>query len=289
MARKPRIHYKGALYHVICRGNNRESIFATETDKQDYILQIIRYKERYNFKLYSYCIMDNHAHLVIEIDEAPLAKIMQGIQQVYTQRYNYRYDHVGHVFQQRYKAILIDKQAYLLQLIRYVHNNPVKAGYEDGLNYAWCSHTDYLKSDSSSFVDFNYPLKMFSQYKNKQISKYLKFMNVTNETFEKISENELAPLEYRSLFNTQTKSIYYSPESIVLKIRDVTGVKLSEIREKNRRQKIVDARKLLVYMLSEYTYLTRKEIAEFVNVSVASISVMLNSKERVKELKNKIK
>ena len=88
MARKPRVHYEGALYHVITRGNNKEKIFGEENEKEEYLRIIKKYKDRYGFKLYAYCIMDNHAHLLIEVGNIPLSKIMQGIQQVYTQRYN---------------------------------------------------------------------------------------------------------------------------------------------------------------------------------------------------------
>lgn len=80
MARKQRVHYEGALYHVICRGNNREYVFGKEEDKKIYLETVIRYKKKYNFKLYAYCIMGNHVHLLIEVDKVPLSKIMQGIQ-----------------------------------------------------------------------------------------------------------------------------------------------------------------------------------------------------------------
>jgi REP element-mobilizing transposase RayT len=83
MARKPRIEYPGGLYHVMCRGNNGE--YVLKEDKSDYIRFIEKYKERYSFKLYAYCIMDNHVHLLIETGAIPLSKIMQGIQQSFTQ------------------------------------------------------------------------------------------------------------------------------------------------------------------------------------------------------------
>ncbi|MCG8500583.1 MAG: transposase, partial [Firmicutes bacterium] len=117
MPRKPRIHYEGALYHVIVRGNNRSSIFEKKENKAEYLNIIKRYKKKYSFKLYAYCIMDNHAHILIEVDKAPLSKIMQVIQQVYTQNYNKDYERTGHVFEQRYKAIICDKDSYLLNLI----------------------------------------------------------------------------------------------------------------------------------------------------------------------------
>ncbi|MBU2699483.1 REP element-mobilizing transposase RayT [Sporomusaceae bacterium BoRhaA] len=93
MARKPRVHYEGAVYHVIARGNNRASIFETDEEKQKYLELIKDYKERYGFHLYAYAIMDNHIHLLLQVGKSPLAKIIQGIQQRYTQYYNWHQKH----------------------------------------------------------------------------------------------------------------------------------------------------------------------------------------------------
>ncbi|WP_432404137.1 transposase [Wukongibacter sp. M2B1] len=119
MPRKPRVHYEGALYHVIVRGNNKRCIFDIDNDKLEYLKRVKKYKEKYEGKLYAYVIMDNHAHLLIEVLRTPLSKIMQLIQQTYTQYYNKKYDRTGHVFEQRYKAILCNRDEYLLELIRY--------------------------------------------------------------------------------------------------------------------------------------------------------------------------
>ena len=127
MARKPRIEYPGAFYHVMCRGNNGEHILHNDEDKKFYLYLIQKYKERYCFRIFAYCIMDNHVHMLIQTGDVPLSKIMQGIQQSFTQGYNSKYCRTGHVFQQRYKAILVDGDSYLLQLIKYIHYNPVEA------------------------------------------------------------------------------------------------------------------------------------------------------------------
>ena len=104
MPRKPRVHYPGALYHVICRGNNKEWVFKQELEKKEYLSLIENYKKRYGFSLYAWVIMSNHAHLLIEVGEKPLWKIMQGIQQSYTTWYNRTNRHSGHVFEQRYRV-----------------------------------------------------------------------------------------------------------------------------------------------------------------------------------------
>jgi REP element-mobilizing transposase RayT len=98
--------------------------------------------------------MDNHAHLLIEVDDIPLSKIMQGIQQVFTQHYNRKNKTTGHVFEQRYKSFLCAKDAYLLQLIRYIHQNPVRSKLTGGLNYQWSSHKEYIGNPGLAEVNF---------------------------------------------------------------------------------------------------------------------------------------
>src|SRR4030043_2258655 len=128
MARKPRIEYEGTFYHIITRGNQRQRVFKRDDDFQKYISLISFYKVRYKYALYAYVLMSNHVHLLIETRENPLSKILQGINQSYTMYFNRKYGTVGHLFQGRYKAILCDKDAYLLTLIKYIHLNPVRAG-----------------------------------------------------------------------------------------------------------------------------------------------------------------
>jgi len=180
MARKPRVEYPGALYHVMCRGNNGEYVLNKDEDKLIYLELVRKYKERYGFKLYSYCIMNNHVHLLIEMETVELSKIMQGIQQSFTQRYNKKYNRTGHVFQQRYKAVLCDKDNYLLQLIKYIHYNPVEAGIEAGLNYQWSSHNNYLKFKNDDLVEIDFVLGMFSEDYKKAHRLYEEFMNLNN-------------------------------------------------------------------------------------------------------------
>jgi REP element-mobilizing transposase RayT len=115
-----------------------------------YLKIIKRYKDKYNFILYAYCIMDNHAHLLVEVKDIPISKIMQGIQQIYTQRYNIRKNRTGHVFEQRYKAILCNKDEYLIELMRYIHQNPLKAGFKEAIRYRWSSYNEYMGVKKSS-------------------------------------------------------------------------------------------------------------------------------------------
>lgn len=174
MPRKPRLHYEGALYHVMVRGNNKSYIFENDNDKLEYLKRIKKYKEKYKSKVYAYVVMDNHAHLLIEVSQTPLSKIMQLIQQTFSQYYNKKYNRTGHVFEQRYKAILCNKDEYLLALIRYIHNNPEKSDISD-INYKWSSHQEYV-GNNRGICDVDFPLSMFSNNRGEAEKIYLQYV-----------------------------------------------------------------------------------------------------------------
>ncbi len=176
MARQPRIHVAGAVYHVIARGNNRENVFEEATDKEEYLQLLGHYKEKFPYQLWAYALMDNHVHLLIRVAEQPLAKIMQGVQLTYTQHFNKKYGHVGHVFQQRYKAKLCRQDRYLLTLLRYIHYNPLKAGITADLNYRWSSHHCYLQAETP-LVDTAFVLGLFADQPSEAIKGYREFMS----------------------------------------------------------------------------------------------------------------
>jgi putative transposase len=127
MARPLRIEFPGALYHVTSRGNGRADIFLDDGDRQLFLNVLATVCHRLHWLCYAYCLMTNHYHLVIETPDGNLAKGMRQLNGVYTQRFNRRHDHVGHILQGRYKAILVERDAYLLELARYVVLNPVRA------------------------------------------------------------------------------------------------------------------------------------------------------------------
>jgi len=127
MARPLRVELEGGLYHVIVRGNERRNVFRDDADRRRYLARLVFYVEKLSFRLVAYCLMDNHVHLAIERGKVPLSRIMAGLQSSYTQYFNRRHDRSGHLFQGRYKAFLVEKDRYALALVRYIHENPVKA------------------------------------------------------------------------------------------------------------------------------------------------------------------
>jgi len=141
MARPLRIEYSGALYHVLSRGDRREVIVEDDTDRERRLEWLARTVDQHNWRVHAFVLMSNHEHLFIETPEPNLSPGMRHLNGVYTQRYNCRHERVGHLFQGRYKAILVDRDSYLLELIRYIVLNPVRAGMvQEASRYIWSSY-----------------------------------------------------------------------------------------------------------------------------------------------------
>lgn len=141
MARPLRIEFPGALYHVTARGNARQDIFLDDEDRRRFLGVLERIVSRSHLLLHAYCLMDNHFHLVVETPEANLSQAMRQLNGVYTQAFNRRHDRVGHVLQGRFKAIVVDRNSYLLELCRYVVLNPVRArSTRKPETYSWSSY-----------------------------------------------------------------------------------------------------------------------------------------------------
>jgi REP element-mobilizing transposase RayT len=141
MSRPLRIEYPDAVYHVTSRGNARNNIFQSDSDRKTFLKIFAAVVRRFNWLCHAYCLMDNHYHLLIETPDGNLSKGMRHLNGVYTQKYNWQNIKTGHVFQGRYKAILVDKDSYLLELCRYVVLNPVRAKMtEKPEQWKWSSY-----------------------------------------------------------------------------------------------------------------------------------------------------
>jgi putative transposase len=180
MSRPLRIQYPDAWYHVMNRGRRGEDIFL---EKNDYLLFIDLLCEPttlWRVNIAAYCLMPNHYHLMIQTPDANLSLCMRHLNGIYTQRFN-RYHHCdGHLFRGRYKSILIEADRYLLELVRYIHRNPVRAGLVDRMDqYLWSSHKGYV-SDSKkwSWLYKELPLSLLSQDKAERKNRYKHFVSM---------------------------------------------------------------------------------------------------------------
>lgn len=178
MARKSRIHYPGAVYHVILRGNAGDPIFFDAGDRYRLYLILQYAVEKFGCRIHGFSLMTNHIHLVMQTAEMPLSRIMQNISLRYTKWINYSQNRTGHVFQGRYKAILIDADAYLLELVRYVHLNPVRAGAAPSVDaWPWAAHRAYTGAETIPWLTTEYVLGMLGTDLGRARSAYVSFVN----------------------------------------------------------------------------------------------------------------
>lgn len=163
MPRPIRLSFPGALHHITCRGNGDDEIFKDDNDRQRYLDTLHRYKTTLNFSLFAYVLMDNHVHLLLQVNNILISKILQMINTSYTTYFNFRHNRHGHLFQGRFHSSIVDKQSYLLELTRYIHLNPVRANLvERPESWQWSSCRCYLGQENSDLVDTDEALKLLN-------------------------------------------------------------------------------------------------------------------------------
>ena len=178
MARPLRIEYPGAVYHVTSRGNARADIFDDSVDRQTFLLLLESVVNRFNWICHAYCLMDNHYHLLIETPDGNLSIGMRHLNGVYTQSFNRRHKRVGHVFQGRFKAVIVEKESHLLELCRYVVLNPVRAGMVSApRKWRWSSYgatSGILKNEP--YLTTDWILGQFDRTRSEAQTKYRQFV-----------------------------------------------------------------------------------------------------------------
>lgn len=275
MARKPRVEYSGAFYHVICRGNQRQAIFHDDDDRKHYLESLEQYRERYEFTVYAYVLMSNHVHWLMETGKVPLSRIMQGLQQRYTGYFNRKYKKVGHLFQGRYKAILCDRDAYLLELVRYLHLNPGRMRTPlDPWRYRWSSHGAYLGKSGLVQVATGAVLGELANSIGAARRAYLRFMaegkgfGHQSEYYDVQDQRFLGDTRFVEQIDEQIRTArdieMPGPRAKFSELLHLTA-KLSGTTERDlvragRQRKWVRARAMLVYLAREWGKASVKEI-----------------------------
>ena len=178
MARPLRLEFAGALYHVTSRGDRREDIYRDDDDRRTWLSVLDTVCERFNWVVHAYCQMSNHYHLVVETPDANLSRGMRQLNGLYTQGYNRRHGLVGHLFQGRYKAILVQKEGYLLELSRYVVLNPVRAHIvEDPAEWPWSSLRAALGGcEVPAWLDTDWLLSHFAPQRQRARRAFMRFV-----------------------------------------------------------------------------------------------------------------
>lgn len=197
MSRRARIHYPGAVYHVMARGVDGRNIFTDDTDRLGFLRSVLSIQSDASFSVLAYCLMDNHFHFAVKVSSTPLSKIMHRLLTSYALRFNTRHERAGHLFQARYKALLCLNDAYLISLVRYIHQNPVRAGLVSSPNdWPWSSHRSYLERSVSSMTDTTFFLEAFGA-SGLDRSDYNNWAAHTTEDFNPWLEDESSPDLYR--------------------------------------------------------------------------------------------
>jgi REP element-mobilizing transposase RayT len=180
MPRLPRNRSKSGIYHIVMRGINRQIIFEDEEDCVKFIEVLQRYREVCGYKLYAYCLMGNHLHLLLMVVKEPLEQIMRRICASYVKWFNHKYGRVGYLFQDRFKSESVEDDTYFIRALRYIYQNPIKAGLVTSIEkYTWSNYYEYLESNKITEIDF--VLEMFNTNREKAVKSFIDYINEPNE------------------------------------------------------------------------------------------------------------
>jgi putative transposase len=276
MARPLRIEFPGAVYHITSRGNARQAIFTDDEDRGGFLDVLSMVVERFKWLCHAYCLMDNHYHLLIETPNANLSKGMRELNGVYTQGFNQRYRRVGHLFQGRYKAIIVEKNNHLLSLCRYVVLNPVRVGLiKKPEQWRWSNYKATIGlAKRPSFLTIDWVLSQFGGRKRVAMEKHRRFVM---EGIDK--ESPWETLKGQIFWGTdefikQLSGLLDEKESIkeVPKVqRYVARPSLGELF-KGKKGKERTAEDRVIYDAYVRHGYTMKEIADYLHFHYATIS-----------------
>lgn len=284
MTRPLRIQYPGAFYHVTSRGNEKRDIFLDGIDRTKFLFYLKRANERYKAVIHVYCLMNNHYHLLIETPEGNLSSIIHHINTSYTTYFNKKRKRIGHLFQGRFKSILVDKDSYALELSRYIHLNPIRAGFvgkpED---FEWTSLRDYIgETRRLPWLYTDFILDFFNKGNSESKQKYKEFVYEGNkiEMENPLGQVEASTVLGKKEFVDLIKRKYINKKEInrdlpqinKLKIRysidqiiDLTE-KLSEVNSKEKRR-------IALFLCHQYSGKSLKNIGNsFGKISPAAVT-----------------
>ncbi len=290
------------MYHITSRGDDRKKIFLSEQDFKKFLEYLQAAKEKYEFYVYAWCLMSNHYHVLLETRHPNLSRIMQSLNTAYTVYYNIKRKRAGHLFQGRYKSILVDKDNYLLELTRYIHLNPVRAKIVDlPEQYRWSSYREYVRKTRGGLVDkkeleryFRMDAARYAEFVRQGIKESqdpfsglyagfilgkVKFIKETLGDLKDLIESgdyahkrRVGGIEARDIINTVAG--YYKIDAELL----CTSKKSTDV-----------PRKVTVYLLKRYSHLTNKSIGAEFGITYSAVSKIARQVERLTEENKRIK
>ncbi len=290
MARPLRIEYNGALYHITARGNERNPIYREEWDYQKFLDILAELPQRYGILIHGYVLMGNHYHLLIETPKGNITKVMHYLNATYTGYFNKKYGRVGHLFQGRYKGLLIEKERYLLSVSRYIHLNPVRAGISRRPEeYKWSSYPEYIgREKKNKWLTSEWILGRYSRDEAKARRLYKAFVDegltlrenpfeglkagliLGSEDFIDEIKKKIGLKKHREIPESRRLigNIKYEDVITVVAKRFETGEQ--EIRKAGKRNNL--ARKICLYILRRLTDISNEDIAGYFGIGYTAVS-----------------
>jgi len=300
MARPLRLQYSGALYHITARGNERKNIYRTDEDRHVFLALLAQAIERYRLILHAYILMDNHYHLLLETTEANLSLAMRHLNGGYTTYFNRSHNRIGHLFQGRYKAILVEKESYLLELSRYIHLNPIRAKMKFKLDqYPWSSYQDYIGSRKvPAWLNREPVLKSMNERTYRAQSAYKNFVEegiregverpwenlmaqvvLGGEAFVRSIQARLKGKKDREVPSLRQLAERPSWEAIARKVEEV-GAKWEALRTGRRSD---PKRAVMIYLGRERGGMSLKDLGKRVGLKESSVSQTAGRVSRLRQ------
>ncbi|MGH4120278.1 transposase [Clostridium sp.] len=285
MSRKNIVIYEGAVYHIYQRGNNKEFIFEDDNIKTFILKYLKEYNKKFDYELLAYVIMDNHYHFLIKTNKTDISTIMFFINNLLGKYVNTKLGRTGHAFDSRYRCKLVETDAYLIWLLRYIHRNPVKAHICNDINeYRWSSHyfyNHYIKSH----VNIDFILNMLGNCKKLSHEKYFKLVSTIGHTSDndkdyEIIKQELNMEEAFFLNNNNNDNCNIAKpkrttlDEIIVNLNIDENMLLS-IRNVNRKPCLTSVKLVIIKSALEQCY-SLKEIADFLNAAPSTISKLIS-------------
>ena len=282
MARKPRIHFPGAVYHVILRGNAGQPIFFDERDRYRLYLLMQYVVEKFGCRIHGFCFMTNHLHLVIQSEDVPLSRIMQNFSLRYTKWINYTQARTGHLFQGRYKALLLDADSYLMELVRYIHLNPVRAGMTNSPDdYPWSGHHAYLGKELLPWLTTDRLLLMFSTDVRKAREGYAHFVaggigetrrdEFHSGTFEGRILGDENFTDDAFVKANQQRSSNYSISAVIGVVCRRYGITIEQMKAPGKARPYSEARAITALLVRELPGLSLTELGRLLGRDIAPL------------------
>ena len=292
MGRAWRIEFDGAFYHVMSRGNEGRNIFFCDDDRQGFLGVVCEISERFEIDIFAFVLMDNHYHLLIRTRRANLSKAMQWLGVTYTRRFNNKHSRIGHLFQGRFKSIIVQNDVYLMQLSCYIHRNPLRAGAVNRLaRYPWSSYPVYAYGNKGpQWLSTELILSQFDEKsrhrgyrekvqgyakEEKRLLEDLKHgMILGSKRFvDNIRSTYLPQVPHREI--PQQKSMFkeFNPVSFLDKAAKILNCDIRRFQQSSRiSSSDKEDRDILVYALWKTGILTNEKIGQLFGVTSSSIS-----------------